>query len=409
MEASRAMECDVLVAGGGVSGVCAAVAAARAGCATLLIEKEKGPGGTGVRGMLRTICGLYLNGAAVPAETLNDGLVREVVFLLTARSPQRTVRKIGRVFILPYESSDLQEVLGSLCRNEPNLTVLLDTAVVSVTAEGGRVAGAAIQHGGTGREIRPRAVIDCTGSGDVASMAGAAFELAAPEDIQLAGYTVRVRGLRPADEALALKIPYVLADAVKSGELPSSMRFTTFSSGDGPDEGFLKFSVEGAGGTERLQKTEANVASAFRILTARLPAFREASIAGTSPDVLDREGRRITGEYVLTEEDVLSARKFPDGVVKNSWPIELWDRKRGTIYKYVPPGDYYEVPFRCLTVKGFSNLLTAGRCISVTHEALGSTRVMGTCMALGDAAGRAAAGLVRNGEYPSFKEERSYR
>jgi hypothetical protein len=134
-----------------------------------------------------------------------------------------------------------------------------------------------------------------------------------------------------------------------------------------------------------------------------LPAFQGASILEASQGVLDREGRRIRGGYVLTEEDVLSARKFPDGVVKNAWPIELWDRKKGTVYKYVPADDYYEIPFRCLTVKGFSNLLTAGRCISVTHEALGSTRVMGTCMALGDAAGRAAAMLAKNGTYPAFK------
>ncbi len=112
MKSSKAMECDVLVAGGGVSGVPAAVASARAGCSTVLIEKEREPGGTGVRGMLRTICGLYLNGAVGPAGTLNEGLVREIVSLLMARSPQRTARKIGRVFILPYESSDLQEVLG---------------------------------------------------------------------------------------------------------------------------------------------------------------------------------------------------------------------------------------------------------------------------------------------------------
>jgi hypothetical protein len=90
-------------------------------------------------------------------------------------------------------------------------------------------------------------------------------------------------------------------------------------------------------------------------------------------------------------------------MAKNAWPIELWDREKGTVYRYVPPGDHYEIPFRCMTVKGFSNLLTAGRCISVTHEALGSTRVMGTCMALGDIAGQAAAGLVRTGKYPEYR------
>jgi hypothetical protein len=110
---------------------------------------------------------------------------------------------------------------------------------------------------------------------------------------------------------------------------------------------------------------------------------------------------------MLTEEDVLTARKFPDAIVRNAWPVELWDRSKGTLYRYVPRGDYYEIPFRCITVKGISNLLTAGRCISVSHAALGSTRVMGTCMALGDQAGRAAAYYVRNGEYPENTAKRS--
>jgi hypothetical protein len=135
-------------------------------------------------------------------------------------------------------------------------------------------------------------------------------------------------------------------------------------------------------------------------LSRSLPAFREARIDGASLKVLDREGRRITGAYTLTEDDILSARKFHDGIVKNSWPIELWDKAKGTVYRYLSRGDYYEIPLRCLVVKGIANLLTAGRCISVTHAALGSTRVMGTCMALGEQAGLAAAYHIRNGKYP---------
>ena len=96
---------------------------------------------------------------------------------------------------------------------------------------------------------------------------------------------------------------------------------------------------------------------------------------------------------------MLGAAKFHDGVVKNSWPIELWDRNRGTVYKYLEPGEYYDIPFRCLKVKGLSNLLCAGRCISVSHEALGSTRVMGTCISLGEQAGLAAAHYVKKGKY----------
>jgi hypothetical protein len=142
-----------------------------------------------------------------------------------------------------------------------------------------------------------------------------------------------------------------------------------------------------------------------RYLAETIPAFENAYISAVSHKVLEREGRRIRGEYMLTADDVLAAHKFPDGVVKNAWPIEFWDQAKGTSYQYVPSGDYYEIPFRCLTVKGFSNLLTAGRCISVTHEALGSTRVMGACLALGEQAGKAAAYHAAHGKYPEDMKE----
>jgi hypothetical protein len=391
--AGETISCDVLVAGAGVAGIAAAVAAARGGCRTILIEMGKEIGGTGVRGMLRTICGLYANGNETPTETLNKGLVLEVVSGLMARAPQRTIEKVGKVYVLPCSSRDLQEVLAALLSTEKNLTVLLKTLAVSVSVENGMVTGAAVNHEGTVRNIRARATIDCTGNGDLAAMAGAGFDIALPDEIQMAGYTVRVSGLQGHDEMLALKVPYVLADAVQKAELPRAMRYTMFTGGDGPDEGILKFSVEETVSQDRVKE---NALRAVRILSERLPSFRHASAVETS-GVLEREGRRIRGEYCLTEDNVLQARKFSDGVVKNSWPIELWDRAKGPVYRYVPENDYYEIPFRCLTVKGFHNFFTAGRCISVSHEALGSTRVMGTCIALGDAAGTAAARLVKTG------------
>lgn len=392
--------CDVLVAGGGVSGVAAAVSAARGGCRVVLIEKDKMLGGTGVRCMLRTICGLYQNGNAEPMDTLNSGVVREIVSNLRALSPNRTIQKVGKVFVLPYASADLAEVFASLCGNEPNLTVILETSAISVSGNAGKISKVVVELNGTQQVIRPRAVVDCTGSGDIGFLAGAEFDLVSQSEMQLAGCTVHIKGIQNSEHALTVKVPYVLAEAVKNKELFSATRFTTFSAGDMPDEGYLKFSTEGTG-PAREQLMEEEILKAMRILALRLPAFRNTTVAEVS-GVLDREGRRIRGEYTLTEEDVLKARKFTDGVVKNSWPVELWDRSKGTLYRYLPDGDYYEIPFRCLEVKGFHNLLSAGRCISVTHEALGSTRVMGTCMALGDVAGRAAAGLVKTGKYPDF-------
>lgn len=405
MVSSGAMECEVLVAGAGVAGVAAAVAAARTGCRVVLIEREESVGGIGTRGMLRTICGLYLNGPAEPAETLNEGIPREVVARLRTQAPHRTITRIGNVFVLPYNSAELGQVLDSLCRREPRVTLLSGARAVSVAVDGGAVTEVVARQGAVRKTIRLRALVDCTGNGDAAIQAGAGSELAEPDELQLAGCMVRVRGLRNADESLPLKVPFVLAEAVKRGDIAPTMRFTTFSSGDEPGDGYLKFSVEGTDGEDREMRTREATEAAVGILAERLEPFRGAVIAETSR-VLDREGRRIIGEYVLTGEDVLAARKFPDGVVRNAWPIELWERKKGTVYRFVPPGDYYEIPFRCLTVKGFSNLLVAGRCISATHEALGSTRVMGPCMALGDQAGRAAAALVQNGRYPEQQDKR---
>ncbi len=396
--------CDVLVVGGGVAGATAAVAAARDGARTMLVEKELYLGGAGFAGRFQYICGLYLNADTVPTETLNPGITREISGLLFKASPGKEIQKIGQVYAQPYEYDDLQSVLTSLCQGESTIATLLGHAVIAVTRDRNEVTTVTMEGLRGRQDITPKMVVDCSGSGEVAALAGAPFELARKDERQLAGFVVRVKGLRDVDENLSLKVPYHLAQAVKQGIFAPAVKLTTFSPG-AADEGFCKmsiFSTDEAMGTEKA-RTDAD--AAIRYLASVLPAFKGATIADTSLKVLEREGRRVIGEYMLTKEDVLSARKFPDGAVKNAWPIELWDRAKGTIYKYVPRGEYYEIPFRCLIVSGITNLLTAGRCISVTHEALGSTRVMGTCMALGEQAGKAAAYRVRNGKYPEFKKE----
>ncbi len=403
-ETEATITSDLLVAGGGVAGVAAALSAARAGTRVLLVEKAASLGGIGTLGMLGTICGLYRNGNAEPAETLNPGITAEVADVLKKSSGSR-MQKIGKVFVLQHAPADLDQVLVVFCRNEPNLTVLLETEVLSVVNKTGSVSEVAIA-GPYGRQrVFPRAAIDATGNGNLACMAGAAFELSGPDEIQMAGCSVRLAGIQTGDEGLQIKIPAVLADAVRKNELAPNLRFTTFRPGDAPEEGYLKFSMDGSGDTAREQRMREWSTKAVEILAGRLPAFRNVAIVARSP-VLDREGRRIIGRYVLTGEDVSACRKFPDGVVRNSWPIELWDRNKGTVYKYLPDGEYYEIPFRCLRVKDVDNLLTAGRCISVSHEAYASVRVMGCCLALGDVAGRAAAGWIKTGKYPEFDKSK---
>ena len=397
----KQISCELLVVGGGVAGSCAAIAAARNGVRTILVERQGYLGGTGYVGMLQYICGLYLNGNSVPSETLNGGLTHEIVGLLNKKVPEKSVQKIGQVYVLSYSAKDLQDVLNSLFETETDLTLLRNTTVTGVEVARGNIRSVTVDDPGKTQTIAATMVVDCTGNGDVAAMTGAEFELSPMNERQLAGFSIRVSGLRNGDDTLSIKVPYYCAQAVEQNILPPSMKFTTFNYGDTLDEGIIKMSLDGEDTLDRDELALNNAQALFAHLRQVLPPFRDARITDTSFKVVDREGRRITGEYILTEEDILTARKFPDAIVRNAWPIELWDRSKGTLYKYVPRGDYYEIPFRCITVKGITNLLTAGRCISVSHAALGSTRVMGTCMALGEQAGRAAAFYVRNGEYPA--------
>jgi hypothetical protein len=354
------------------------------------------------------MCGLYLNGDAFPAETLNTGIVREIVGLFNKISPQRTIKKIGRVYVLPYSRDDLRTVLADLCHNESTLTVLHDATAVSVEKENGIIMKATINRSGTLCEVFPRIVIDCSGSGALSAMAGASFALSPHEKLQLAGFVIHVKGLSEQEEMLSMKVLYYLAEGVRKKILPPYVRYSAFTPGDEPDEGYCKISIQGTDGIEREQRARKDAASVHGYLMKTIRSFKTSYIADSCQYVMDRESRRVIGEYTLTEEDVLLARKFHDGIVKNAWPIEIWEKEKGTVYQYIKSGDYYEIPLRCLKVKDVPNLLCAGRCISVSREALGSTRVMGTCIALGDHAGRTAASMVMGKDYLKHASEKAY-
>jgi hypothetical protein len=244
-------------------------------------------------------------------------------------------------------------------------------------------------------EVVPRAVVDCSGDGIVVQMTGMRCLSIPPGRSQLAGYSFRVKGLRDPDDLLPLRVPYHLTRGVSEKRMPAHLRFTTYTPGDDSDEGFCSLNVPWLG-HNRDQRAFEDALLVHRFLSGVLDSFRHSSIAEMSPRVVDREGLRVQGEYRLTADDVLQGRKFPDGEVRNSWPIELWDQQRGPSYRYLEPGDHHEIPVRCLKARGISNCWCAGRCISATREALGSTRVIGTCLSLGEVAGREAARSVQS-------------
>lgn len=383
--------CDVLVAGGGVAGLPAAVAASRAGARTVLVERESFLGGTGVTALHRYLCGLYLNGPEEPTATLNPGLAREIVARLRTLAPSSRPLQMGRSWGFPFEPAHLRAVFESLAAAEANLVLLPSSTVETVErAEDGSIASVTVRTPQGEQRFSPRAVIDATGSGAVIRLSGARFGPASEAERQPGGCTLHLAGIEGDRALLAMKIAWQLGrlPAVEAVGLPP---FAGFAAGRQDQEGFCKFSLSpelSALGTEAIQQRLDQV---FTLLAGRLPELRNSRVVGHF-HLLEREGIRLAGEWELDEASILQGRKFPNSVVRNAWPIESWEPGvSGPRYLYPPEGDYYEIPRRCLRSATIPNLFATGRCISATRAALSSTRPMGTCIALGDAAGKLAA------------------
>ncbi|MCJ7617120.1 MAG: FAD-dependent oxidoreductase, partial [Desulfobacterales bacterium] len=364
---------------------------AREGASTVLIEKNSFPGGTGITGLHRFICGLYANTEDVPDKILNKGIAEEICFMLQELAPEKIPLRMGKVYVLPFATSNFMSVLRSLSEKEKQLEIYYNTRAVSAKTENNTIVSVTIRNLNKKFDIIPRVVIDCSGDGVIIKLSGARYKVAHPDQRQLSGYTFRVKGLENATDILALKVPYYLSKAAEQKKIPPYLKYTTFVSGDDEDEGYCKLNIPPALTTKREKQAKKDALLVYNYLAKVLPVFNKSYIVGMSPEVVDREGPRLYGKYTLTANDVINARKFPDGIVKSAWPIEMWDQQKGVRYRYLGPGDNYEIPLRCLISKDISNLYCAGRCISVTAEALGSTRVMGTCISLGERAGYGAA------------------
>jgi hypothetical protein len=255
-----------------------------------------------------------------------------------------------------------------------------------------------IDQKGALRIIEPGVVIDASGDGVVIGACGAAAIEPAGSPRQFAGFSFFAKGIQGPGDLLPIQIPHYLSQAVASGELPHYAKFTNFSPVDETDSGTVSGIVKLSLPPEKDDSDDAAryALAVHAVLQKNLGSYAHARISHMSPCVVRRDGPRLHGAYHLTGTDVLSARKFTDGVVRNAWPIEIWDQRRGPRFDYLDPGQHYEIPLRCLTSVHFDNLLAAGRCISVSARALGSTRVTGPCWTLGEQAGLCAGRILNS-------------
>ncbi|MBA3035073.1 MAG: FAD-dependent oxidoreductase [Desulfobacterium sp.] len=384
------ISCDILVVGGGIAGIAAAVKAAREGANTLLIEKNSFPGGIAIHAMHRYICGLYSSDLRAPINTLNGGIAEEICHELKNLSPGIEAIQMGNVYVYPFATKDLLKVLKNLIDKQTGLEIFYETELNSIQTKQDNIKKV-ITKGLKGELIiYPRAVIDCSGDGAAIRLSGAAYELSPANVRQLAGFCIKIKGIKNPPDMVFISVPYYVLHAVIEKKLPPYLKYIKFYPGDIDDEGFCLINLPFENNFEKAEEAKKLAVKIHDILVDSLVSFKDSYIDKLSSVIAEREGLRMVGQYMLTREDVLSARKFYDGVVKNAWPIELWNQDKGPVYQYVEAGDFYEIPLRCLKSINIKNLYGAGRCVSVSHEALGSTRVMGTCISLGEQAGLAA-------------------
>lgn len=270
--------------------------------------------------------------------------------------------------------------------------------------------------------VNARVIVDCTGDGDIAARAGAPYEVGRDPDGLVQPMTLMFRMVdieRAAFAAYVREHPSqwhgvhglwdLIEQATAAGTLDLPREDMLFFGTPHPHEVSVNSTrVTGVLGTSVWDLTYAEWASRRQMqqivafLTRYVPGFEKAYAAQSGVTVGVRETRRVLGEYQLTADDVLSARKFDDVIARGSYPIDIHNpHGKGTMLKRLPPGEAYDIPLRCLLPKETNHLLVAGRCLSGTHEAHSSYRVMPIAMATGQAAGVCAALAVRAGRTPS--------
>ena len=401
MDSSR-LSYDVAVIGGGAAGLAASVTAARAGAHVALIERYGFLGGMATVAMVGTICGLYRTVTSGSPEALNDGFPKTFAERLAAMPGSSAPVRRGPTFVLPYTPFAFACLADEITAETAGLDVYLHASLAGVDTRETRIEALHVSTWERRLELDARAVVDTSGDAVVAEGAGATIEAVPMAERQLSSLVVVLQGVDTAALGAGARVGVLraLADAERNGRLPKGAANVMLAPSSHPGEVIVKLALSGIAEELPPGRTFPTVAEqegrrrarAVTELLKTLPAFSRAFVSHAAPQIGVRESRRIVGRYVLTREDVLSARKFDDAVARASWPIELWEEgEPGARYEYLEDGETYDIPLRCLAARDVTNLFMAGRCLSASHEALGSARVIGTCLATGAAAGAAAA------------------
>jgi len=405
----KTIQTDVLVCGGGCAGVAAALASARNGARTVLIERA------GFAGGIITCVGLpYFDGliAKQDGRFVAGGIPVELLVAMGAAKPgARSIDDCRPDLITKYwgsvrvPSTEEFKLLTDrlLSEERDRLTVLYHSFACEAEVREGRISAVLVANKDGLARIEARQVIDCTGDGDIAAWAGAPVEKNQP--LMPLTLHFRIGNVSPNKE-MAGAAKQALIEANQRGELPlfygPGLMFAFAK-----DEVYIHAVRVSGDASDAADLTRAEMQgrrdawTMFREWKKSVPGFEDSYFVTCGPYIGIRESRRIVGQHVLTFDDLKTCRRYDDAIATGCWFLDIHPNQVSIAKPFAGSGfqpEPYDIPYRTLVPKSVSNLLVAGRCHSASAEAAASSRVTVTAMALGQAAGTAAALATKAGQ-----------
>lgn len=389
---------NILVVGAGISGIAAAVSASRNGKKVILIDNHIYPGGAATASEVGTICGLYRNGKSTESEFLVEGFAEEFALRVAKYSETKPSSNQYGLHYLPYSVNRMKSLIEDYIE-ENNIEFVREAELIGLEEENGLLTKAIVAQKGGQFNIYFESIIDCSGKAVVAELVNHPFVESHYFQAASINFFVNNSSIHD-DEISNFKLIRELKTMIQQYNLPDYLKnlFIIPGSQSGNKIGF-KFTIpwevsHEQGAIEALTvHAKQLVTDFFEMLTKHSSIFSDASIDHLADDLGWRTGKRPLGKYVLTEEDVISAKKWKNSAAKSAWPIEDWLPDKTVDVRHVKDNDYYEIPEECLVSERYVNLFFAGRIISATDRAIASARVMGACLQTGYEAGRLASEL----------------
>jgi glycine/D-amino acid oxidase-like deaminating enzyme len=398
-------EYEVVVLGGGPAGMAAAVAAARAGRKTLLVERYGFLGGMGTAAGVTNFCGLHANVHGDIRQVVHgvaDDLLQRIARLGGLNAPHAL---FGKTVAQAYDTAAYKIAADDLLLSA-GVEVLFHALAAGVVMDGERRVQALLVETKSGRfAVVGRTFIDASGDGDLAAWAGAPYALGDGQGNMLYPSTMfRLNGIDPERAGKAWEvIPKLMLQAEAEGRY----RFPRKTPIVRPQKSGIEWRVNltqlanragnAMDGTDARELSEAEVLGRRQIsevagFLREVPGFERAYIVDIAPQVGIRETRRVRGHYELSEQDVLECASFDDTIGVNGWPLEL--HLKGDVefrWPRIPESrGFNHLPYRMTVPERLDNVWVAGRCASMSHEAQSAARVTGACFVMGEAAGVAA-------------------